>query len=120
MIGERLYDLRIEAGLSQTQLGEILNVNKHSISAYERDKNEPPDAIKIKIARYFHVSVDYLTGMTDNPASPADGEYVRVPPELPKEALCELEIFMDYLKYKYKYANKEYSLKLLKPNPYKP
>lgn len=43
MIGERLLDLRKDADLTQDDLAEILNINKHSISSYEREKSEPPD-----------------------------------------------------------------------------
>ena len=68
MIGERLLDLRKDAGLTQDELAAILNINKHSISAYEREKSEPPDVIKIGIANHFHVSVDYLLGLTDDPS----------------------------------------------------
>lgn len=100
MIGERLYDLRVEAGLSQEQLGKILSIGKHSISSYENDKNEPSDAIKIKIARYFHVSVDYLVGLTDNPSSSYEKECVRIPPELSDEDIREIKNFIGYLKFK--------------------
>lgn len=31
MIGERLYELRKDTGLTQDELGAILKVNKHSI-----------------------------------------------------------------------------------------
>ena len=68
MIGARLLALREDADLSQSQLGAILNISKHAISSYEREKTEPLDATKIAIARYFNVSVDYLLGLTDNPA----------------------------------------------------
>ena len=34
MIGERLYALRKEAGLTQDELAELLQINKHSISSY--------------------------------------------------------------------------------------
>ena len=53
MIGERLLDLRKDAGLTQDELAGVLNINKHSISSYERDKSEPPDIIKIAMAEYF-------------------------------------------------------------------
>ena len=36
MIGERLLDLRKDAGLTQDELAAILKINKHSISSYER------------------------------------------------------------------------------------
>ena len=38
MIGERLLDLRKDAGLTQDDLAAVLKINKHSISSYERDK----------------------------------------------------------------------------------
>ena len=60
MIGERLLDLRKDAGLTQDELAAILRINKHSISSYEREKSEPPDAIKIEIAKYFKVSRQYV------------------------------------------------------------
>lgn len=65
MIGKRLLDLREDADLTQEQLSKILNINKHSISSYERNKSEPPDIIKIKIAKYFNISSDYLLDLTD-------------------------------------------------------
>lgn len=79
MVGERLYDLRKDAGLTQKQLGEILNVNHHSISSYERNKSEPPDIVKIKIAQYFRVSMDYLLGLSeDKQPYPLDNQTVRL------------------------------------------
>lgn len=103
MIGERLLDLRKDAGLTQDELAAVLNINKHSISSYEREKSEPPDAIKIAIAKYFHVSVDYLVGLTDDPGTHGEPGYVlRLPPHLPPQAKAELKTFLDYLMFKYK------------------
>jgi len=91
MIGERLLELRKDAGLTQDELAAILCINKHSVSAYERDKSEPPDEIKIAIARYFDVSVDYLLGLTDNSLSAESrAQAVRLPSGFPKERLPEL------------------------------
>ena len=103
MIGERLLDLRKDAGLTQTQLAAALKINKHSVSAYEREKNEPSDAIKIAIAEYFGVSVDYLLGLTDDPR-PYDSAaaVIRLPAGLPKQALASLRDYAAYLKAKYK------------------
>lgn len=103
MIGERLLDLRKDAGLTQNDLSAIINVNKHSISSYERDKSEPPDEIKIRIAKYFSVSVDYLLGVTDNP-SPYSEErnYIRLPINFPEQALNDLKDYITYLIQKYK------------------
>lgn len=101
MIGERLLELRKDADLTQDDLAEVLKINKHSISSYERDKSEPPDAIKIAIARYFNVSIDYLLGVTDNP-KPIDQttSVFRLPSGFPRKALPELTNYIDYLMWK--------------------
>ncbi len=103
VIGERLLGLRRDADLTQDDLAAILCINKHSISSYERNKSEPPDAIKIAIARYFNVSVDYLLGLTDVPA-PIDqrAKSIRLPAAFPRELLPELDSYVDYLMYKAK------------------
>lgn len=87
MIGERLTDLRNDKGLKQRELAEILHVTNHNISAYERDKNEPPDSVKIAMARYFDVSVDYLLGLTDSPnAYEKPGNYILLDKDFPPAA----------------------------------
>ena len=104
MIGERLQELRKDAGLTQDELAIILSINKHSISSYERDKSEPPDTIKIAMAQLFHVSVDYLLGLTDS-FTPADDQtpVLRLPQDFPKELLPELKNYAAYLIYKKRY-----------------
>lgn len=101
MIGERLLELRKDADLTQDDLAEILKINKHSISSYERDKSEPPDTIKIAIARYFNVSIDYLLGITDDP-KPIDQttSVFRLPAGFPRKALPELANYIEYLIWK--------------------
>lgn len=103
MIGERLLDLRKDAGLTQDELAAILKINKHSISSYEREKSEPPDAIKIAIAEYFDVSVDYLLGVTDNMKSfGKNKKYLELPADFPEAARPGLKDYADFLTAKYK------------------
>ena len=106
LIGERLYDLRKDKGLSQDQLGERLNINKHSISAYERGRSEPPDEIKIIFAKFFDVSIDYLLGLTDNPNPYRDDFHlVKLPINFPACEEEELKKYIAYLTYKHKHDN---------------
>lgn len=101
MLGERLLNLRKDADLTQDELAAILNINKHSISSYERDKSEPPDEIKIAIAKYFNVSIDYLLGLTDNPAPISQHEKaVRLPEGFPEHGIKELRNYIGYIMYK--------------------
>lgn len=67
MLGERLTYLRRREGISQKELGSRLNLSHYTISSYEKDRSEPNDEIKVRIARYFNVSADYLMGLIDQP-----------------------------------------------------
>ena len=103
LIGERLYDLRKDKGLSQDELGELLNINKHSISSYERGRSEPPDEIKIMLAEFFNVSVEYLLGVTDIPnAYSKEFHMVKLPKNFPACEEAELKKYIAYLTYKHK------------------
>lgn len=103
MIGERLSELRKDAGLTQEELGAVLNLTKHTISSYEKEKSEPNDIIKIQLARYFNISIDYLLGITSEPKPIIECEesVIRIPKKLPPEAKNELCNFIAYLKHKY-------------------
>lgn len=58
--GTRLKQLRLSEKLTQTELADILHVQKSSISRYENDKQIPEVNLLIKLADYFKVSVDFL------------------------------------------------------------
>lgn len=101
MKGERLYDLRKNANLTQDELADILKINKHSISSYERNKSEPPDVIKIMIADYFGVSIDYLLGVVDVPTPYKEqSNYIRFPVPLTPDERTATQNFVSYLIYK--------------------
>ena len=53
--------------MSQVALAMELNMNQNSISRYETGEREADYATLIAFADYFHVSLDYLLGRTDNP-----------------------------------------------------
>ena len=69
MLGERLALLRRRDHVSQKELGKEINVSHYTISSYEKGRSEPNDEIKVRIARYFNVSLDYLAGLIDEPLS---------------------------------------------------
>lgn len=60
--GERLQQLRKSKKISQQQLADDLHINRGTYAHYEINKRQPDYDILIKIADYFHVSVDYLLG----------------------------------------------------------
>lgn len=63
----RLKELRKARGISQQKLATDLSTNQNTISRYETGEREPGILELIKIADYFHISIDYLVGRTDNP-----------------------------------------------------
>lgn len=64
--GERLYELRKKAGLSQEQLAEVLEVSRQSISKWESDKAYPEMTRLVYMSDYFGVSLDYLMRGTES------------------------------------------------------
>ncbi len=66
MYGQRIRELRIEKGLTQTQLAEQLGLTQKSVSKYELEQLDLSTELVIKISRFFDVSADYLLGMSDD------------------------------------------------------
>lgn len=65
IFAERFYALRQERGIGQFQLAKELQVGKSVISLWELGKCEPTLSKLVSIAKYFHVSIDYLAGLED-------------------------------------------------------
>ncbi len=61
----RLRELRLEKGVSQQQLGQIVNTSKMAVSHWETGHSEPSIAQLIILSDYFEVSVGYLVGKED-------------------------------------------------------
>lgn len=62
---ERLKDLRIERGMSQEVLAKALGTGNSTISLWENGQREPSMSSLILCAKFFKVSIDYLTGLED-------------------------------------------------------
>ena len=63
--GERLKELRIERGVTQEEVGKIVNTSKMAVSHWEKGHSEPSIAQLILLTEYFGVSADYLIGKND-------------------------------------------------------
>ena len=62
LIGKRIKDLRIEKGMSQQDLGDLVGVTKVSICGYENGTRTPSLETFDLLADIFGVSADYLLG----------------------------------------------------------
>lgn len=64
-MGEKLKSLRIEKKLTQKQVADRIGLAISAVSFYESGTRYPSYDVLVKLARIFHVSTDYLLGMTD-------------------------------------------------------
>ena len=64
-LSDRIRELRKEKNLTQPELGKIIGMGKTTVSMYETGNSTPGDDIKLKMADYFDVSIDYLMGLSD-------------------------------------------------------
>ena len=58
--GKRLKELRVEKGLSQQKLGELLGFCNQTISFWESGSREPDLDTLLMISKYFEVSLEDL------------------------------------------------------------
>lgn len=69
---ERIKELRINAGLTQAQIGDVLGVKQSQYQRWESGKRDYPIAILVTLAEYFGVSTDYiLLGKSETSAEAA-------------------------------------------------
>jgi transcriptional regulator with XRE-family HTH domain len=64
----RLRQLREQAQLTQSQLGDKIGQTKSNISKYERGELEPNIQTLFVLANVFDVTVDYLLGKSEEKA----------------------------------------------------
>ncbi len=62
MLGMNIKELRIKKGLTQEELGKMLNKTKNNISQYETGKREPDIDTLIRLSDLFNVSINTLVG----------------------------------------------------------
>ncbi|WP_093280781.1 helix-turn-helix transcriptional regulator [Pseudoxanthomonas sp. CF125] len=61
-IGERLNQLRLDAGLTLEQAGAIAGTTKQSMSQIEKGKTQVPGGVALEAwSRYYGVSIQWLT-----------------------------------------------------------
>ena len=65
----RLRFLRRKINENQSTTAAHLNISREAYSMYENGHRQPSAETLASMARYHHVSVDYLLGITDIPNS---------------------------------------------------
>lgn len=96
--GERLRQLRKENDISAEKLAQILDINKSTISRYETGKRDPYMPFVQKIAAYFNVSIDWLSGESEiREPGINTGTLDRIFEALPDQGKIELVNYAKYI-----------------------
>ena len=66
MFSENLKQLREQSGIKQAALAHDVGVSRSAINAWEMGVSMPSVANLLALCQIFHVSADYLLGMTDD------------------------------------------------------
>ncbi|MEY8433940.1 helix-turn-helix transcriptional regulator [Lachnospiraceae bacterium 48-42] len=67
MYFKRIEDLRIDHDLTQQNVADYLDVQREVYRRYEKGTRTIPIDLLIKLADYYHTSIDYLVGRTNKP-----------------------------------------------------
>lgn len=68
MIYQRIRDLREDNGFSQAQIAALIGVAQNTYSQYETGKISWTAEVLVLLSSHYHVRIDYLLGLTNNPA----------------------------------------------------
>lgn len=63
-MGNKMKTLRVEKNFTQKQVADRVGVAVSAISSYESGMRYPSYEVLIRYARMFHVSSDYLLGIS--------------------------------------------------------
>ena len=73
MIADRIKNLRISCGMTQSDLARKLNITRSSVNAWEMGISTPSTTYVVELSQLFHVSTDYLLGLEHSGCLDTDG-----------------------------------------------
>lgn len=73
MLSDRIKQLREQAGLSQSELARRLDVTRSSVNAWEMGLSAPTTQYIVAMTKIFHVSADFLLGLSAQRCLVLDG-----------------------------------------------
>lgn len=95
---ERMRSLRKEKGLKKTEVAKGIGLDRSTVTNYESGKRNNPTAETLqRIADYFDVSIDYLTGKSDIRDKLTATELIQVFRKLTDENKLQLIKYAKYL-----------------------
>ena len=64
---QRLRDLREDKDKKQEDIAAVLGISRQQYQLYESGKREMPMHHFMVLAKYYNVSLDYISGLIDTP-----------------------------------------------------
>lgn len=61
----RLENMRIDSDKTQAEIADFLGCQREVYRRYEKGTRQIPIDFLIQLAELYHVSIDYLVGLTD-------------------------------------------------------
>jgi transcriptional regulator with XRE-family HTH domain len=74
MFSQRIKALRLNKKMTQQDIALLLGITRQAYAKYENDQSEPDNHTLKTLADYYHVSIDYLLGRTDDSEENPKGE----------------------------------------------
>ncbi len=65
VFSDRIKKLRLSLDMTQKKFAEEIGITASALSSYEKNLKNPSIAVAKKIAEAFHVSIDWLCGLSD-------------------------------------------------------
>lgn len=62
---ERIREIREDNQLTQQKVADLLNIGQRTYADYESGKTRIPVDNLMKLAKFYNVSMDYITGASD-------------------------------------------------------
>jgi transcriptional regulator with XRE-family HTH domain len=65
MIAERIKELRQERRLTQAELAKKIGLTRAGVNSWESSMSLPSIRYLVELAKFFHVSTDYMLGLSE-------------------------------------------------------
>lgn len=75
LLGKRIKSLRKQNGMTQEELGKLINVTKVSICCYEKETRIPTLETLLALADVFKVDINYFLGSDEYLIADTDEKY---------------------------------------------
>ena len=93
----RLKQIRIEAGETQQQVATAIGMSCSGYTNIENGRRSPDITLLHALAEHFHVTTDYIIGLTSRCLNPEEQEFLQLFTKLPEAKQDEVIDYIEFL-----------------------